>query len=410
MNTHSSTPASTTASLPRLITGVFFLAAIPAAYANATRLPNQDAHATARGNAFVATADNPSAIYYNPAGITQIEGSQVLSESYIIRAAYDYEPSSGGPEVHAKREVAIIPQLYYVYTPEDSQFSYGIGAYAPFGQASDWPASSGFSTIATRNEITFITVAPTVAWKVCDQLSIGVGLQINIVEAKLRSRLVPFLPNELRYEGDDTSYGYNVGVMWKPSEHHVFGLNYQSRSTSNFSGTASASPLLATPEAATFKLPFPDVITLGYSWRPNSDWNIEFAVDRTNWDLLNTHSIKSSSLTLPLVFNWKPSYYYLLGATRQLEDGWFVSAGYSYSTNSVPDSSFNPAVPDMNRHLASVGLGRNFGAFTGYFTYQHGFTAHRTVTGAPTSLSGESPDGRYASTLDAINFSLSYSF
>ena len=42
--------------------------------ANGFRLPDQDAFATARGEAFVATADNPSAIYYNPAGITQIRG------------------------------------------------------------------------------------------------------------------------------------------------------------------------------------------------------------------------------------------------------------------------------------------------------------------------------------------------
>lgn len=40
------------------------------AFANGFRLADQDAFATARGEAFVATADNPSAVYYNPAGIT----------------------------------------------------------------------------------------------------------------------------------------------------------------------------------------------------------------------------------------------------------------------------------------------------------------------------------------------------
>ena len=45
------------------------------ASANGFRLPDQDAFATARGEAFVATADNASAIYYNPAGITQLAGT-----------------------------------------------------------------------------------------------------------------------------------------------------------------------------------------------------------------------------------------------------------------------------------------------------------------------------------------------
>ncbi len=41
------------------------------------RVFDQDAFATARGDAFVATADNPSAVYYNPAGITQLKGHNV---------------------------------------------------------------------------------------------------------------------------------------------------------------------------------------------------------------------------------------------------------------------------------------------------------------------------------------------
>ena len=47
---------------------------IPAAHALGIRILHQDPDATARGEAFTATADKPSAIYYNPAGLTQLEG------------------------------------------------------------------------------------------------------------------------------------------------------------------------------------------------------------------------------------------------------------------------------------------------------------------------------------------------
>ncbi len=70
-------------------------------FSNGTRLPNQNAEATARGNAFVATADNPSAIYYNPAGLTQLPGLQIQSDAYAILARYDYAPAGGGPSVEA---------------------------------------------------------------------------------------------------------------------------------------------------------------------------------------------------------------------------------------------------------------------------------------------------------------------
>ena len=52
--------------------------------ANGYLLPDQDAFATARGEAFVATADNASAIYYNPAGLTQLDGNNVRAGFYEI--------------------------------------------------------------------------------------------------------------------------------------------------------------------------------------------------------------------------------------------------------------------------------------------------------------------------------------
>jgi long-chain fatty acid transport protein len=379
-------------------------------FANGTRLPNQNAEATARGNAFVATADNPSAIYYNPAGLTQLKGFNIQSDSYVILARYDYLPASGGPRVEADRSVAVVPQLYLSYTPDESPLSYGLGVYSPFGQSSEWPDSSGFRTIATRNEITFITVAPTIAWKICDQLSVGAGLQINHVEADLRRGLTPAPGDQFRFEGDDTSLGYNLGVLWKPSEKHVFGLNYQSRSTSRFQGDVTLSPSgFTTPGSV--DLPFPDVITLGYSWRPTPVWNLEVAVDRTNWDLVNTPVLRAAPLPNQAIpFEWEASYYYLFGVTRHLDGGWRVSAGYCYSENSVPDATFNPAVPDMNRHLASVGFGRTFDSLSFFVTYQHGFKASRTVQGVPPNLAGQSPNGRYESSLDALSASFAYRF
>ena len=276
-------------------------------FANGTRLPNQNAEATARGNAFVATADNPSAIYYNPAGLTQLQGLQIQSDSYAILARYDYTPA-GGPTVKADRTVAVVPQLYASYTPENSPLSYGLGVYSPFGQSSEWPDNSGFRTIATRNEITYITIAPTIAWKISDQLSIGAGLQVNRVDADLASG-IGIVPNdEFRFQGDDTSFGYNLGLLWKPSEHHVFGLNYQSRSTSHFKGDVTLTPF-GVKEPGTVSLPFPDVITLGYSWRPTPGWNLEVAIDRTNWDLVNTPLLRSAAVIpggiRPIPFEWE---------------------------------------------------------------------------------------------------------
>src|SRR5713101_2163795 len=82
---------------PRLVFGV------------GSRIPNQDPEAIARGNAFVATADNPSAMYYNPAGISQLEGQNVQVGSLFYLNIYaDYvSPSPSGEKT--KNITKIIP-------------------------------------------------------------------------------------------------------------------------------------------------------------------------------------------------------------------------------------------------------------------------------------------------------------
>src|SRR6185295_1505290 len=74
------------------------------------RLPNQDPEGISRGNAFAATADNPSAIYYNPAGISQLEGTQARAGLYLISADTTFSGASGKAETDAVLQP--VPQFY----------------------------------------------------------------------------------------------------------------------------------------------------------------------------------------------------------------------------------------------------------------------------------------------------------
>src|SRR6516165_2342443 len=98
---------------------------------NGLRLPSQDAFAAARGEAFAATADNASAIYYNPAGITQLEGNQLRGGIYGIYLDNSFNPPGGAPNsgntYHSSDHLAAVPQLFYTYTPKDWRLSFGLG-------------------------------------------------------------------------------------------------------------------------------------------------------------------------------------------------------------------------------------------------------------------------------------------
>src|SRR5437868_5885433 len=94
------------------------------------RLPNQDPEGISRGNAFAATADNPSAIYYNPAGISQLQGTQVRVGLYFISADTSFSGASGKGETDASLQE--VPQVYCVKTLENLPLSLGFGVYAPY--------------------------------------------------------------------------------------------------------------------------------------------------------------------------------------------------------------------------------------------------------------------------------------
>ncbi len=333
------------------------LALIPGqAFGLGSRIPNQDPAAIARGNAFVATADNPAAIYYNPAGITQLEGQnvQVGSLFYLsINADYD---SPSGARTRNDRDTIVVPQLHYTFSPKGQPFSFGIGIYAPFGLEMEWPDNAPFRSAGLGAKLTYITINPVVAWQLHPTLSVAVGPTFNYSKAKLRQGVaVP--PYEFHFEGDDTTFGCTAGILWQPHPQWSFGARYMSATSLDYQGTASFTPSASFLPPSTHTkthLEFPQIATVGVSFRPTTNWNIEVDVDWGDWGVVKGAAIQGIA-TLPL--NWHSSFLYELGVTRQLRDGYFISAGYFFSEASTPEKNFTPLVPDTDLHVASLGVG-----------------------------------------------------
>src|SRR5664280_54964 len=139
------------------------------------RLPDQDAFATARGEALVPTADNPSAIFYNPAGIAQLAGNNFRAGLYGISLEPNYTRPSGGMSFDNQDKLQAVPQMFYTYSEESLPVTFGIGLYSPYGLSVDWPQDTGFRTVATKAALTYMTVNPVIALKLSPTFSIGGG-------------------------------------------------------------------------------------------------------------------------------------------------------------------------------------------------------------------------------------------
>lgn len=384
------------------------LAAPPLAHASGSRVGFKDAFAMARGNAFVATADNPSAVYYNPAGLTQLSGQRLQASVYEVSVRSDFHNATSSASLNDGYQA--VPQIFYSNRPSGGAWAYGLGIYAPFGLSTEWPASSPLRTFALKNEQTYLTFNLSAAYEVSPTLSLGGGLTYNKVSTDLRRSLDFLAPTGLfRFKGDGHAVGYTLGALWKPAVEHSFGISYQSNTSVKMKGTTDTIPLFTgDPSEATFA--FPEVVILGYSYRPTPQWNFEVNLDWTNWDRLDTVTITKASGAVPLPFNWESGFFYEFGATRYLNENWNVSAGYLFTQNSLPNATYTPAVPDSNRSFYSLGVGYSSGNIAANLAWHYADGGSRTVTGSPPNLLGGTADGTYKNSINAFALSLELRF
>jgi long-chain fatty acid transport protein len=355
-------------------------------WATGFRLPDQDAFATGRGEAFVATADNPSAIYYNPAGISQLTGNDLRAGIYGIYLDPSYSPPAGGQTYDNQLKYHAIPQFFYTYGKTNWPVSFGLGSYSPFGLGVIWPQNipGGFRMAAIKGKLTTETINPVIAIKLSPTLSIGGGVMVNYAKTDLQQGLSPVPNNDIfKFEGDGWDVGYNLGLLWQPQKKISFGATFRSATTVNFNGQTEITGIGTT--SANSQWSFPLEAVFGVSYRPTPKWNLEFDADYTDWSTLGTVNFNQTSapfLAFSKPLDWESSWYFEWGATRYFDNGWHVSAGYIFNENSMPDANYSPLVTDLDRHFLSVGVGHKGKSFDFDIAYQFGFGPTRTVSGA----------------------------
>ena len=383
--------------------------------ANGFRLADQDAFATARGEAFVATADNASAIYYNPAGITQLEGVNFRGGLYGLYYDPTYTPlaPANTNRFHIEHQWAAVPQGFVTYTPKDWAVSFGLGLYSPYGGNISWPQNTGFRTVATSGSLTYLTINPVVALKLAPGLSIAGGVMVNYADLKMEQGLRPSaspLINFFRFNGKGWSAGYNLGLLWQPHEKVSLGATFRGAATVALDGQTEfeQQPVIQyTERAAQADFDFPLTAVFGISYRPTSKWNLEFDADYTEWSSFGKTTIRQSPAppwpvqqNILVTLDWQPSWMYEFGVTRYFDNGWHASAGYVFNENSVPNAYYTPLAADLDRHVFSIGAGHRGKRFDFDVTYQFGYGPDHTVTGStpsssPALFSGQRANGTY---------------
>lgn len=177
---------------------VCVLAASTMAYAGSVDTFGIGARATALGGAYAATADDPFAAYYNPAGLSQIEGKVFSLGAHVIdptiklsdftvmnRSDMKADPLEGPANFEDESDILVAPHMGYAMKIND-KFALGVAAYAPWGLELDWeqdPNKNPGSYSAYHSYYKRYGVTPTLSYKMNDKLAFGVGVTIGKSEA-----------------------------------------------------------------------------------------------------------------------------------------------------------------------------------------------------------------------------------
>lgn len=335
-------------------------------------LLQQGTAAMGQGNAFVAEANDPTAIFYNPAGLNQLKRPEVYvgtTFNYPVRKFH----SPGGISAETHHRLYENPTIYLVY-PFHDRVAAGLGLFAPFGMGTAWHPEWAGRYLTTFSRLKTYNVNPAISVKILQNLSVALGADFLWSSVELKRKVPLFvgqfqLPDgEARLQGDDKGIGFNLGALYEPVAGVKLGVSYRSAISVNFKGKLGLSLPVGVPAIpeipGTAKLTFPPSVTGGLSVSRFKPFTFNFDVTWTGWSSFDRLDIKLTrpiplnnvpTTTISQAKNWRDAWAFRFGVNCQVKDNMKLRAGYIYDLTPVPDDTFDPQLPDANRHIFTAG-------------------------------------------------------
>jgi long-chain fatty acid transport protein len=383
--------------IPRILLGIL-LTISSAAQAAGFALTEQSGGSI--GNAFAgagSVAEDASTILSNPAGLSRVNGSQLVVAGYAIKSSINFnntdsrtligagvgDPLLSGGSGGDAGDWALVPNVYLA-TDINDRIKIGLGINSPFGLKTEYDSRWAGRYDAIRSDLKTININPAMAYQVNNRLSFGFGINAQYISAEL-SNAADFgsicamagvatcadhqvRDGSLELKGNDLSWGYNLGLLLEPVQGTRLGFAYRSRVGHHLKGDAKFSnvpiELTGLPDLANGSIKaditLPENALISILHQFNDRWNIMGDVIWTRWSQFKELSVERSSGALIGITqeHWHNTRRYALGATYKYNDEWKLRFGVAYDESPVSDAYLTPRIPDQSRWI--LGLGANF--------------------------------------------------
>ncbi|MCX6995889.1 MAG: OmpP1/FadL family transporter [Kiritimatiellaeota bacterium] len=347
---------------------------------------------SARGNALggtlVGRADDASAIYYNPAGITQLPGDQLMFGATATMPMTDVTTLTpqGNVKTSTARNTWLPPHVYATHQFND-QLWMGAGLFSRFGLGTEFPDNWPGRYNSYNAVIQSLTLNPDLAVKLTDQLSLAAGIQATWLDIRLE-RKTPGMAGQdlnLKLTGNDIAFGYNLGLRYAPSEWLALGASYVSKVREGVTGSAD---LGVAKTDASSNVELPDEFSVGVAVKPSPKVTVEVGATYTGWSTYDQLDVKFAN---PQVLgpqavipkNWANVWRYQAGVEYAATKALMLRAGYVYDEEPIPQATADYLVPANDRQLFSVGAGYRWSRWMLDVSYTYVLIKDRHITARP---------------------------
>ena len=369
---------------------LLFLAAVPA-FPSGFQLNTQGARAMGMGLAFTAVANDPSAIFFNPAGLGWQKHFEVeVGSSFITKTQGDFtgeNPFPGIGDSEREHKTTFVLPTLYVVAPLTSDINLGVGIFSPYGLGFRWDNAETFTGrfIAQNAVIQAVDLNPVLSFQATPAIAIAVGADYRVSKVQLERNqpaINPFTNSvvdvaHIKLNSDLTDnhgWGWNAGILVRPIQQLSFGAAYRSAITVDYSGTATfqqrltgnaqfdgivASQLPQGTHPVTTKIDFPSSVNLGAALTLPGDFTVSAEADWTEWKKFQSLNIIFPDLVgrdLDRATNWKDSWAYRGGIEKKFSN-FAVRAGYYRDKTPQPVEDAGPILADNDRDAYSLGFG-----------------------------------------------------
>lgn len=394
------------------------------AYGSGFGIFTQGASALGQADAVVAHNDGPSAIFFNPALLNKLPGTQVEVGTTLLFPSRDFRNSTNGATASTE-DTLYYPSTFYMSHAFTDKISAGLGVFNPFGLGTEWNGTWEGRYIATTSKIETYAVNPVLAYQITRDLSFAAGLDVILLDATLEKKvnLSPLgLPDaNQRFKGDGTGVGYNLGVAYHPGYGLSLGVSYRSEVEVDVEGDVSfdlPSPLLAgvLPNAGgKTTITLPRQLLAGVAYQAGERLTLETGFRWEDWNSFEESKVElnqplngQSTITEPK--NWHDTFAVNVGGKYRLNDTFTLLSGYLYGWNPVPDETLEPSVPDANTHLFCLGTEMAFSNIKLAVSYAYQLQEERSKNNTVGAAVGGAANGTYNADIHLLGLSLGYRF